>query len=146
MTFHRRFCCQPCFARHFSLQGPLTDRLRSAGQALRVQKQEAHLDRKRKWRSSPGSPCCLVLLVYTGGNAEVAANFVQGQGWWRWWTPPFAALPKFHSYGHAKTCSCNPRTSAPKEGLGHCPILTCLLNNFWAEKGVPVKVPFWVPS
>ena len=62
---------------------------------LRVQQQQQQqeVDPVRKWRSSPDSPCCLVLLVYTGGNAEVAANFLQGQGWWRWRTLHVAALP-----------------------------------------------------
>ena len=56
---------------------------------LRLRRQEVGPD--RKWRSSPASPSCFVLLVYTRGNAEVAANFVQGQGWWR--APRVAALP-----------------------------------------------------
>ena len=88
---------QMSVAKDFGPHAELYDvrtRLRALQKRLwRARTQELNLDRKRKWRSSPDSPCCLVLLVYAGGNAEVAANFVQGQGWWRRKTAPVAALP-----------------------------------------------------
>ena len=58
-------------------------------QLRRLQKQNANAKRKKQgrvrqhdqgWRCSPSSPLCLVVLEYSGGIAEVAADFVQGRG------------------------------------------------------------------
>jgi len=61
-------------------------------QLRRLQKQTANAKRKKQgrvlrhgqgWRCSPSSPPCLVVLEYSGGIADVAADFVQGRGCWK---------------------------------------------------------------
>eukprot|EP00435_Cladocopium_sp_Y103_P012491 s4853_g3.t1 len=61
-------------------------------QLRRLQKQSANAKRKKQgrvlrhcqgWRCSPSSTPCLVVLEYSGGSAEVAADFVQGRGCWK---------------------------------------------------------------
>ena len=54
----------------------------------RLQKQDAKRKKKARVqlqscgrRCEPSSPCCLVVLLSSGGSAETAADFVCGRGW-----------------------------------------------------------------
>lgn len=35
------------------------------------------------WRCAPASSTCMVVFVYSGGSADIAADFAQGRGWWK---------------------------------------------------------------
>ncbi|CAJ1410022.1 unnamed protein product, partial [Effrenium voratum] len=48
-----------------------------------ARRQSRPRQRSRGWRCAPASSTCMVVLVYSGGVAEVAAEFAQGRGWWK---------------------------------------------------------------
>ena len=50
-----------------------------------ARRQSRPRQRSRGWRCTPASSTYMMLLVYSGGVAEVAAEFAQGQGWWKGW-------------------------------------------------------------
>lgn len=52
-------------------------------QCLKLRRQQGIERYRHGWRCSPQDPLCLVVLAYSGGSAEVAADFVVGRGWWK---------------------------------------------------------------
>lgn len=59
------------------------DIVRARLRLLQKSAKRAKTQKSEGWRCALTNPSCLLVLVYSGGTPEIAADFAQGRGWWK---------------------------------------------------------------